>query len=159
MFNCDAPIWKADKVSFLSPETYKKSHKMKPRPVNSFHIFCGFENKDSNYLSGSQNVALIQVNLISFKNVLHWLPPKSWIDILQCLGVRGRFSCSGAQIVILTMPFCSEVSSYSWKLLTDVWSDQNFCLKNFLKKFTSENRPFLDFFEPLTNARRISKKG
>ena len=45
--------------------------------------------------------------------------------------------CSGPQIVILKMPLCSEPSSYSWKLLTDVWSDQNFCLEN----FTSENRP------------------
>ena len=51
------------------------------------------------------------------------------------------FLCSGPQIVILTMPLCSEPSSYSWKLLTDVWSDQNFCLENVLKKFTSENRP------------------
>ena len=75
------------------------------------------------------------------------------------IAVFKRFSCSGTQIVILTMPCSSEVSSYLWKQSTDVWYDQNFCLNIFLKKITSENQPFLGFFEPLTNECRASLFG
>ena len=67
------------------------------------------------------------------------------------IGKNQRFSCSGPQIVILTMPLCSEVSSYIRKLLSDFSYDQNFFRKNFLKKICSENRLFLALFEPFTN--------
>ena len=53
--------------------------------------------------------------------------------------------------MILTMPLCSEVSSYIRKLLSDFSYDQNFFRKNFLKKICSENRLFLALFEPFTN--------
>ena len=49
------------------------------------------------------------------------------------------------------MESCSELSSCIRKLLSDFSYHQNFFWKIFLKKITSENRPFFAFFKPFTN--------